>query len=94
MAHRPNQSLSPVLQLQLKQWRVFCLEDLRWKTFNSQTVHVAHTNNLLLKRKQELVKRTAEHGIASTVHYFNKVFSDHVVKESSVAHGNNVLAKI
>ena len=30
MARCLNQSLPTVLQLQIKQWRVFCLEDLCW----------------------------------------------------------------
>ena len=36
------------------------------------------------EEKARIGKRAAEHGVASTVRYFNKVFSDRIVKESSV----------
>ena len=36
------------------------------------------------EEKARIGKRAAEHGVTSTVRYFNKVFSDRVVKESSV----------
>ena len=36
------------------------------------------------EEKARIGKRAAEHGVASTVCYFNKVFPDRVVKESSV----------
>ena len=36
------------------------------------------------EEKARIGKRAAKHGIASTVRYFNKVFSDRVIKESSV----------
>ena len=37
-----------------------------------------------VEEKARIGKRAGEHGVASTVRYFSKVFSDHVVKESSV----------
>ena len=41
------------------------------------------------EEKLKMGKRAAEHGMASPVQYFHKLFSDHAVKESSVCTWRN-----
>ena len=100
MARCPNQSLPPcsiaaankavedILSRGSVTWRKTPSRGLN-SPRNSRTVHVARTSNFsTVEEKARIGRRTAEHDIASTVRYFNKVFSwifsDHVVKESSV----------
>ena len=96
MALYSNQSLPPVLLLQIKQWRIFCLGICggRHKPGTQQPDH-AHGSYKQFTAEEEarIGKRAAEHGVASTVCYFNKVFSDRVVKESSVRPWRKIFAE-